>query len=757
MSRFRVSSRGSPTETEERKALSWLCTIKLIPLSFLRVITVLLAMYTLTTVKRFCDPESYSECFIQPIRDIDAATDKIEQLCPKSTNGMIALLAYIYITELSVVALVAAWVMYGNVRKRRRKIYHWWNTTKVPFCCRRQQHRPEFHRSMATSDMATTTSSMSWWHNLCRCCCACTSCCTCCLFGGYEVFRSSNSNDSSLSDISMILSDFFNTGNNLDVTPSDLLVGLTGLRLEQRDKRSEKVKKLLSESEPPEDLTNTDGECREQPVRDLEESYSLSVFDNDIEEGSQGVLSVQSFATGSFQLVEQGKSDENQSSDGTLMVHCGGGSDTHSHSIKVVLDLQMCRANSQVFFKVTKRRILDFTNEMDRRVIQDGAYYMRYAAAVYGHVLYLATHTCTAPCCLLAGVVSCRGRSCFDKRNERDTDVGVEIVGDGIFGCNQLGFLFSVGLYHTDLAYASFKKGIKACPYVIAIDREKKSVVLTIQGTFSLESLVADLNVRPVPMQLYADKCDAFAAPSMANEYCHSGMLQCALHLYRELERHKTLDQLLLGERAKLPGYSLVLTGHSLGAGCAAILSKMLRGKFPDLQCLCFAPPGCVVSLAAAQDRKITSYVLDTDLVPRLSVESVVGLRNDLLEMIARVKVPKHEILSKNSAANSDFAHQRDSIPLSRYYAQVLEFKDHQDRLTIERKTPDIRLYPPGRLVHLIENLAKINRGRKSPYIPVWAENKDFAEIQLTKSFLLNHVPLQYLQHLSDLALSLQE
>jgi sn1-specific diacylglycerol lipase len=38
--------------------------------------------------------------------------------------------------------------------------------------------------------------------------------------------------------------------------------------------------------------------------------------------------------------------------------------------------------------------------------------------------------------------------------------------------------------------------------------------------------------------------------------------------------------------------YDLVLVGHSLGAGTAAILAILLRQEFPNLHCYAFSPPG---------------------------------------------------------------------------------------------------------------------------------------------------------------------
>ena len=770
MNRFRVSSRGSPTQVEERQALPWLCALKLIPLSFFRVITVLLAMYTLTILERFCAPPlvETGPCSLGNGTEIDVnqmTLEDLQGLCPRSTTELIAILAYSHIFELSVGAFIAVCLFYGTLHQQHKKLHHWWTMTIQSWSILPRRRRPQYRRSAAISDMAPSSSS-SWWHGLCRCCCACMSCCTCCLFGGAEVFRSTASNESSLSDISIILSDFFNTGNELDITPSDVLVGLSALSMEQRQQKERKLNELRLEIENSKVFHNSDHGSKPQNTGKVDTCNSSDppVFTTDIEQGTNGVLTIRPFATGSFDHEAIERSYHNIRNDDSDDLDSIDDSEAvqpefvlNTGSANVVQDLQMCRTDSVVYFKVTARRRLNFSEELDRRVVQDGCHYMRYALAVYGHVLYMAQHPCSAPCCLLAGFLTCRGGSSCGNNVSDFADGPIQIVGDGMLGCNQLGFLVNAGLYHTDLAYASFKTGIKASPYVVAVDKEMKTVVVAIKGTFSLESLVTDLSVRPELMSLHASICDVFGERSMANEYCHSGMLHCAVYLYKELERLRIIDGLLLGDNPKLPGYSLVITGHSLGAGCAAILSIMFQKKFPSVRCFCFAPPGCVVSFTAAQGSNIISYVLDSDIVPRLSVHSVVGLRNDVLDMIARVNVPKHKVLSKSTGINSVFAHRRESIPLSPYFAQVLEFKEHQEKLKTERKIPDVKLYPPGRIVHLVKNKApvKSHQHRRVSYIPVWAELDDFAEIQLTKSFLSDHDPERYLRHLENLLLEI--
>lgn len=89
--------------------------------------------------------------------------------------------------------------------------------------------------------------------------------------------------------------------------------------------------------------------------------------------------------------------------------------------------------------------------------------------------------------------------------------------------------------------------------------------------------------------------------------------------------------------------FKLVLVGHSLGAGTAAILAILLRPEYPDLMCFSFAPPGGLLSMPAQQYTQefITSVVVGKDVVPRIGLRQLESFRADLHNAINRSVDPK--------------------------------------------------------------------------------------------------------------------
>jgi sn1-specific diacylglycerol lipase len=224
------------------------------------------------------------------------------------------------------------------------------------------------------------------------------------------------------------------------------------------------------------------------------------------------------------------------------------------------------------------------------------------------------------------------------------------------------------------------------------------------------------------------------------------------------------LDKLLLEQDSPCFGYKLILTGHSLGAGCAAVLSFMLRSKYPDLKCLCFSPPGCTLSKNMADSCKeyLTTYVLDDDIIPRLSLQSLEHLRDDVLEMIARVKVTKRQAVyarrSYSAETNGTLLHRQESIPPSLFCEQLADFQAHNEKRKSERAMLDVPLYPPGKIVHLVKTGTtsccplSCKTGHDNPYTARWVEASDLGEVIISSHLLDDHDPLHGLNELERIA-----
>lgn len=238
-------------------------------------------------------------------------------------------------------------------------------------------------------------------------------------------------------------------------------------------------------------------------------------------------------------------------------------------------------------------------------------------------------------------------------------------------------------------------------------------------------------------------------------------MLKSAEWIYDDILSHKKLHTAL----EENPTYGLRVIGHSLGAGVAAVLGLMLRRRFPSLYCLCFSPPGCVFTsgIAAESKKFCCSFVLHDDLVPRLSYDSLVRLRNELVELIARIKVPKHCVFSTGLKPSTEqtiigrhhrLLHPRTNIPRSEFLREYERFVELQATRKDERVSISLTL--PGRIIHCVRTSASYGNtpcncvvtcckkiaccgSAKSTRLKArWVEPKDLTSIIISPSMLVS-------------------
>jgi len=408
------------------------------------------------------------------------------------------------------------------------------------------------------------------WEKRCRFFCKCSGFFTCFLFGGND---SGNGNDFSM--VARVLSDYFEDDGSLDIVPSDVVAGMVCLRhVQKSEERRYRESRTLSA-----EVRKNDRKTQEEVGRLQVQAFN----DMDIEVGS-------------------GKADAEPTP-----------------------RTQMFERQVTYWHRVANRKVLDHADASDRLVLDEAARFARHALAIYTWMLYIFMNP-------LSGVPKlCKVRCCTMKKGKGCGCCGGDggsgnTNGDVCCDLHATALLAQANLDESELAYAHFGNSIVENPYCIIVDHRWKSVVLSIRGTLSLEDCITDALTESVELKSVGEKW-GFDGDG---EYAHTGILTSAEWIRADLEKHGTLRKLMKDDDAPYKDYMLRVTGHSLGAGCATFLGLMLRREYPDLRCLPYSPPGGLVTIktAKAVSGFTTSFILNSDIVPRLRYDSVRGAKN---------------------------------------------------------------------------------------------------------------------------------
>lgn len=157
--------------------------------------------------------------------------------------------------------------------------------------------------------------------------------------------------------------------------------------------------------------------------------------------------------------------------------------------------------------------------------------------------------------------------------------------------------------------------------HIITVDRRMKAIVLALRGTYTISGVKTDLQ---------------FFSKKFCNGVAHEGIADRADKIWDEVK--DTIKDLLI----KNSEYEFIITGHSLGAGTAALLSLKLNHEGLDseedtslanrtVRCFAFAPPPVYyiddddfMSGAMKEAMKNTyAFIHARDVVPFCSVASL--------------------------------------------------------------------------------------------------------------------------------------
>lgn len=367
-------------------------------------------------------------------------------------------------------------------------------------------------------------------------------------------------------------------------------------------------------------------------------------------------------------------------------------------------------------------------------------HFMNYAGAAYGYTWFLMRDTCCNLYKMRPHIGCCT--CCCPCIHDPDL-----VEADNCLNCNTAALRAMLPFLDEDsIVHISFKNKLMEVPYFVALDHKFKKIVIAIRGTLSLEDTLTDLCAKPEVMTEIGEE-----------HLAHSGMVKAARYVLEELRSKNILNKTL----SYYDSYEIVVTGHSLGAGTAAILAVLLKKIYNTVTCYAYSPPGGLFNESVAKMSKefTLSVIVGKDLVPRLSFQSLNLLKDEMKKSLFECGLPKYQILASGLTAFcvKDWRHQlREQDQARRTYSEdsgdsrepILTGRGDDinsiDMIEIESDRPDYQrsrqcgyeqMMLPGVIWHLelTEDRTQYRLTEKN-----WS---DFKEILVSPKMLTDHFP----------------
>ncbi len=221
------------------------------------------------------------------------------------------------------------------------------------------------------------------------------------------------------------------------------------------------------------------------------------------------------------------------------------------------------------------------------------------------------------------------------------------------FGGNYRVLARSTGIDRQDIVTANWHSKANRPAYYIARDTKRKAIVLSIRGSLSPRDILTDL-ICSCENFLVEDDLEiggifdvvsnATKPPPLIVGRAHRGMVDAARSIAG------MTGKIISDELDANPDYSLIIVGHSLGGGVAAVIAAMWHRRFLHrIRAIGYGSP-CVFPMNATRDFDsiIISIVGSGDPFARISLGHLADLTK-LISKLCQDKGMRDEILKRTN------------------------------------------------------------------------------------------------------------
>jgi len=218
-------------------------------------------------------------------------------------------------------------------------------------------------------------------------------------------------------------------------------------------------------------------------------------------------------------------------------------------------------------------------------------------------------------------------------------------------------------------------------------------------------------------------------------------MTEVALNTINHLDTHKLLDMLLSsdskvsnlknvdahtilskakhairrtqGDKCTFPlakDFEFVVTGHSLGAGVASLLSLFLNKRYGDrMKCYAFSNPCGLMSKGLSEycDQFVTSLIVGNDIIGRLSLWTMQQLRNKIVREIistrrSKISIFCNALCGDGGVGDDDDDDDEDISKRTDIPSSLREYWSDRCKLVNSIDNKFCRMYTPGKVLHVV-------------------------------------------------------